>query len=266
MLIQSPEKGSRIEQAWRLVWTGLAFVFFGIGGLLLTLTAFPLINIFVRDRERRENIAQWLIHRAFRLHVRYMTLFGVVSTEMIGTEKLDGDKGVLFVSNHPSLLDVVFLISEMRRVQCIVKGSIFDNSFMRGPVVAANYIRNDGDAEKLVEDCSRELAAGKSIVIFPEGSRTVPGEPLKLLRGVANIAIRSGAPIRLITIDCVPPLLMKGQKWYQIPPVRSHFTITVHGLIEMNRFMGDFSPSVAARHLNAYLAEQFKGGTDVKRT
>jgi hypothetical protein len=59
---------------------------------------------------------------------------------------------------------------------------------------------------------------------------------------------------------------MKGQKWYQIPHVRSQFTITVHGLIEMSRFMGDFSPSVAARRLNAYLAEQLEGGTDVERT
>lgn len=259
------EKGSRLERAWRLVWTGLAFAFFGIGGLILTLTAFPLINLLVKDRERRAEIAQGLIHQAFRLHVRYMTLFGVVSTEMIGTEKLAGDKGVLFVSNHPSLLDVVFLISEMRRAQCICKGAIFENPFMRGPVIAANYIRNDDDAEKLIDDCSRELAAGRNILIFPEGSRTVPDEPMKLQRGVANIAIRSGAPIRLITIECVPPSLMKGQKWYQIPHVRSHFTIRVHGLIEMNRFMGDFSPSVAARHLNAYLAEQLKGGSDVER-
>ncbi|MES1991344.1 MAG: lysophospholipid acyltransferase family protein [Pseudomonadota bacterium] len=264
--MQASEKGSRIERAWRLVWTGLAFASFGIGGLILTLTAFPLINLLVRDRERRADLAQGLVHYTFRLHVRYMTLFGVVSTEMIGVEKLAGDRGVLFVSNHPSLLDVVFLISEMRRAQCIVKGEIFDNPFMRGPVVAANYIRNDGDAEKLIEDCARELAAGKNIIIFPEGSRTVPGEPLKLQRGVANIAVRSGAPIRLITIGCEPPSLMKGQKWYQIPHVRSHFTITVHGLIEMNRFMGDSSPSVAARHLNAHLAEQFKGGTGVERT
>ncbi len=150
--MQASEKGSRIERAWRLVWTGLAFASFGIGGLILTLTAFPLINLLVRDRERRADLAQGLVHYTFRLHVRYMTLFGVVSTEMIGVEKLAGDRGVLFVSNHPSLLDVVFLISEMRRAQCIVKGEIFDNPFMRGPVVAANYIRNDGDAEKLIED------------------------------------------------------------------------------------------------------------------
>lgn len=254
------------ERAWRLVWTGMAFVFFGIGGLLLTLTAFPLINLLVRDRERRSAYAQRLVHWAFRLHVFYMTTFGVIGVRLVGFDKLERDRGVLVVSNHPSLLDVVLLISGMKRAQCIVKYQIWQNPFMRGVVTAAGYIRNDDDAEKLVDDCVAELAAGNNIIIFPEGSRTVPGQPMKLQRGVANIAIRSGAPIRLVTIDCDPPSLMKGQKWYQIPHVRSQFTITVHGLIEMSRFMGDFSPSVAARRLNAHLAEQLEGGTDVERT
>jgi 1-acyl-sn-glycerol-3-phosphate acyltransferase len=245
-----------LERAWRLVFTGLAFVSFGLGGLLLTLTVFPLINLLIGDREQRSAAAQWVVHQAFRLHVRYMSLFGVIGVRMEGVEKLAQDRGVLIVSNHPSLLDVVLLISTMKRAQCIVKYQIWRNPFMRGVVNAVGYIRNDGDPERLIEDCAAELGAGKNIVIFPEGSRSVPGEPMKLQRGVANIAIRSGAPIRIVTIRCAPPSLMKGQKWWEIPPVRSQFTITVHGLIEMDGFMGDFNPSMAARRLNAYLVEQ----------
>tara|TARA_R110000868_G_scaffold166806_4_gene400928 strand:+ start:6836 stop:7612 length:777 start_codon:yes stop_codon:yes gene_type:complete len=251
----------RFEQAWRLVWTGMAFVLFGVGGLILTVTVFPLINLLIADREKRAIVAQRLVHWAFRLHVFYMTLFGVIGVKMIGVEKLETDRGVLIVANHPSLLDVVLLIAAMKRAQCIVKYQIWGNPFMRGVVSAADYIRNDGDPEKLLEDCGAKLARGQNIVIFPEGSRTVPGVPMKLQRGVANIAVRVGAPIRLITIDCVPPSLMKGQKWYQIPTVKSQFTITVHGLIDISRYMGDSNPSVAARHLNAYLAEQLNGGT-----
>ena len=251
----------RFEQAWRLVWTGMAFVLFGVGGLILTVTVFPLINLLIADREKRAIVAQRLVHWAFRLHVFYMTLFGVIGVKMIGVEKLETDRGVLIVANHPSLLDVVLLIAAMKRAQCIVKYQIWGNPFMRGVVSAADYIRNDGDPEKLLEDCGAKLARGQNIVIFPEGSRTVPGVPMKLQRGVANIAVHVGAPIRLITIDCVPPSLMKGQKWYQIPTVKSQFTITVHGLIDISRYMGDSNPSVAARHLNAYLAEQLNGGT-----
>lgn len=256
----------RVEYIWRLFSTGVAFASFGIGGLLLSLTAFPLINLLVRDRARRAAYAQWLIHKSFRLHVLYMTNFGVIGTEFIGAEKLAGDRGTLIVSNHPSLLDVVLLMSAMKRAQCIVKAAIWDNPFMRGTVTAAGYIRNDGDAEKLIEECAAELQAGNNLIVFPEGSRTVPGIPLKLQRGVANIAIRARAPIRVITIRCIPASLMKGQKWYQIPAVKSQFTITVHGLIEIDNFIGDSSPSIAARRLNTYLGELLMGGTGVEPT
>jgi 1-acyl-sn-glycerol-3-phosphate acyltransferase len=256
----------RLEYVWRFFWTGIAFAAFGIGGLLLSLTAFPLINLLVRDRERRAAFAQWLVHKSFRLHVLYMTAFGVIGAEFVGVEKLAGDRGTLIVSNHPSLLDVVLLMSAMKRAQCIVKAEIWDNPFMRGVVMAAGYIRNDGDAEKLMEDCADELQAGNNLIIFPEGSRTVPGVPMKLQRGVANIAIRAKVPIRVVTINCVPASLMKGQKWYEIPAVRSQFTITVHGLIEIDNFIGDSSPSIAARRLNVYLGELLTGGTGVEPT
>lgn len=255
-----------VEYVWRLFSTGIAFASFGIGALLLSLTVFPLINLLVRDKARRAAYAQWFIHQAFRLHVLYMTNFGVIGVEFIGAEKLAGDRGALIVSNHPSLLDVVLVMSAMKRAQCIVKAAIWDNPFMRGTVTAAGYIRNDGDAEKLIEDCTAELRAGNNLIVFPEGSRTVPGTSPKLQRGVANIAIRSGAPIRVITIKCVPASLMKGQKWYEIPAVKSQFTITVHGLIEIDDFIGEFSPSIAARRLNAYLGELLMGGTGVEPT
>lgn len=249
----------RIEQAWRLVSTGLSFVFFGLGGLLLSVTAFPTINLLVRDSAKRAAYAQWLVHKAFRLHVLFMVETGTIAVKIYGAEKLRQDRGTLIVANHPSLLDVVLLISLMKRAQCIVKGDIWKNPFMRGVTTAAGYIRNDGDPEKLIEVCAEELGKGNNIVIFPEGSRTVPGAPIRLQRGVANIAVRARAPIRLVSIKCDPPSLMKGQKWYEIPPVRSCFTITINSLVEIEDFMGDAVPSVAARHLNDFLAGQLWG-------
>lgn len=256
----------RLEYISRLFFTGIAFASFGLGGLLLSLTAFPLLNLLVRDAERRARYAQWLVHKSFRLHVLYSTMFGVISVEVIGAEQLDKDRGTLVVANHPSLLDVVLLTSVMRRAQCIVKAEIWRNPFMCGVVTAAGYIRNDGDPEKLLEDCAAVLRAGNNLIIFPEGSRTVPGQPMKLQRGVANIALRAGAPIRIVSISCVPPSLMKGQKWYEIPRVRSHFTITVRGLIEIGNFMDDAERPIAARRLNAYLGELLMGGTGIGST
>jgi hypothetical protein len=92
------------------------------------------------------------------------------------------------LANHPTLIDVVFLISLLPNADCVVK-RVACNPFMRGPVRAAGYISND-DGAGLVDDCIAAVRAGGSLVIFPEGTRSVPGQPPRLQRGAANIAVR----------------------------------------------------------------------------
>lgn len=235
--------------AWRLLGTALSFLSFSVGAVILAITVFPILNIFISDRGIREDIAQRMIHRAFRVFVRSMVLFRVIDFNSVDDVKLQEDNGVLIVSNHPSLIDVVLIISLIPRAQCIVKHQIWRNPFLRGVVTAANYIRNDGDPDKLVADCQAELAKGKNLIVFPEGSRTVPGQSRRLHRGFAHIAIRTGAAIRLATVECVPPTLLKGQKWYDIPPRRPRFTVRIHERINVAAYSLDAAPSIAVRRL-----------------
>ena len=182
----------RLERLWRQCGTGIAFTLFGIGGLFLTLLVFPFINLAFRDRQRRALAAQRTVHATWKLFIRIVVALGVIEVETDGEDLLQSDTGTLVIANHPSLLDVVLIMSLMTRTQCVVKRGVWKNFFMRGVVKAANYIPNLGDPERTLFDCVAALQAGNNIVIFPEGSRTVPGQAMHLERGFANIAIRSG--------------------------------------------------------------------------
>ncbi len=249
----------RLNYLWRLFGTGLSFAIFGIGGVVLAVTVFPAISLFIRDPARRVAFAQRTVHRGFRVFVWFMVSMGVIKLEARGVETLRGDRGALIAANHPSLLDVVLVMSLLDRAQCVVKHQIWNNPFMRGVVKATDYVRNDDDPEKLIADCSKLLAEGNNLIIFPEGSRTVPGRPRHLQRGFVNIAVRSGSPVRLVTITCVPPMLRKGEKWYQIPPRRPQFTVRAHELIDPRDFRGDGPPSVAVRRLTAHIGNRYGG-------
>lgn len=222
-----------LDRFWRLIATGLSFALFGLGGLALALLVFPLLNLFVKDRERRSALAQRTIHRTWALFVRVMKTLGVLTYEVHGGDILRAERGALIVANHPSLLDIVFIMSLMERTQCVIKAGVWRNPFMRGAVVAANYIPNLGDPERLLDDCVAALKGGANLVIFPEGSRTPPGQKRKYQRGFAYVALRSGAPVRLVTVTCTPPTLLKGEPWYKIPARRPHWVIRVHERIEM---------------------------------
>ncbi len=94
-----------------------------------------------------------------------------------------------------------------------------------------------------------------NILIFPEGTRTIPGQALQLKRGAAQIAIRTNTPIIPIKIECNPSTLSKNNKWYHIPKRKPHFKLEVYKRIDSNVFLQDTGvPSLAARHLTKHLS------------
>jgi 1-acyl-sn-glycerol-3-phosphate acyltransferase len=214
-----------LGRAWRLLATGFVFIVFGVGALLLSATLFPLLRLV----SWRPAQAQARIQRAMQLILKWyvwlMKSVGVLTYEVHHVERL-WRPGQLIIANHPTLIDVVFLISLMPRVDCIVKQGLWRNPFLRWPVLWASYIPNNtGDV--LVPECAATLQRGNSLLVFPEGTRTVPGQPLRMQRGAAHIALVAGAPILPVTITVSEPTLTKGYPWYRVPRARPHFCIKV---------------------------------------
>lgn len=248
-----------LDRLWRLIATGASFALFGLGGLVMAVTVFPLYNLLIHDRERRARRAQQSVHAMWRVFVRFMAAVGVLTYECHGAELLRQERGTLVIANHPSLLDIVFIMSCMDRTQCVVKAGVWRNPFMRGVVTAADYIPNHDDPEKLLVDCVAALKAGNNLVIFPEGSRTRPGRKRRYQRGFAHIALKSQAPLRLVTVSCDPPTLLKGEPWYRIPPRRPHWVIRVHEHIRPDEIMSEsLEPAIAVRQLCAHVERRIE--------
>jgi len=246
-----------LGRAWRIFGTGLSFVAFGLGGVLLWLVAFPLLRLAVRDPARRGRLARRIIRRSFGGHVALMHRLGVLSYELIGVERLDRP-GLLILANHPTLIDVVFLVSLVEDVDCVVKGPLARNPFTRGPVKATGYICNHEGAG-LVQDCIDTVRAGRRLLIFPEGTRTPRGRLLgPLQRGAANIAVRGGLDVTPVLVTCSPRTLAKGEKWYRVPSRRFHVRIEVLPDIPAGPFLATGGEALAARRLTETLETTFK--------
>ncbi|WP_158091222.1 lysophospholipid acyltransferase family protein [Thalassospira mesophila] len=243
----------KVRQLWRLFATGMAFCIFGIGAVLLALTLFPLLMVVLQNRAKRRNAAQFVICRGFRLFCFILDITGVASVQIEGREKLLAAKGKLIIANHPTLLDVVIILAQMDRCQCVVKHQLFRNPFMAGVVRAAGFIRNDDNPEKLVADAARHLREGDCVMIFPEGTRTASGEKLgPLQRGVANIAITAPADLIPVIVHCNHDTLKKGTPWYRIPPSKIRYNVRVGSTISATG--GIDSSDVRARRARALTA------------
>jgi 1-acyl-sn-glycerol-3-phosphate acyltransferase len=246
-----------LNRAWRLFGTGIAIGLIFIGGGFLAIFVLAPLAWFPGQRTGR---ARRVIQRIFRVYIAALRLTGVIRLRMDGAAQLAAARGRLIVANHPSLLDVVLLMSLVPNAQCIVKHELWNHRFL-GPLMrAAGYIRNDLAADDMIAACRAALDRGDCLIIFPEGTRSVPGARIGLRRGFANLALLTGAPIQPVCITCEPPILFKGEPWWRIPTRTPLFTVTVDGCLDPALYEGNGYRSLAARKLvrflEAYYAER----------
>lgn len=249
---------AQLNWLWRLVMTGLCFILFGIGGLLLSLAWFNLLLLIQRDKIHRRRIARRSISLSFRFFLWIARNVGALDYRIEGREILAREHSCLVVANHPTLIDYVLLASVLPETDCLVKSALLRNPFVSGVIKAADYLINS-QADTLLPDCRQRLAAGDTILIFPEGTRTKPGEPITLQRGAANIAIRCNSDLRVVHIRCSEHLLDKQSRWYNVPPKKPLFVIEIRERISINAFFGpvkDNQPAQDVRRLNRYLLQQ----------
>lgn len=242
-----------IERCWRVIATALCFAVFGVGGIVILFVLLPALQ-FVPGARHRQRCAKAVIHHGMRAYVALIRFLGVISLEVHGAEKLARD-GLFVLANHPSLIDVVLLMSLVRRPDCVVKAALWKNPFTLGPVRFAGFISNAG-GPAVVDDCIASVRAGNNLIVFPEGTRSVPGQPLSLRRGAANIAVRGALAFTPVVIAVSEPMLTKGSKWYRVPQCKPHFILTVHDDVHPERLF-DHEPALAARRLTGWLTQFF---------
>lgn len=227
---------ARVDRAWRLVGTALSFTVFGLAGIVLSVTVVPAIWLFFHPRERRERAGRWLVSKAFATFVWTMNALGVLRYRIAGDVSAAEGGGCLIVANHPSLIDVVFLLAIFQRADCVVKAAQWTNPFMMAVVSTAGFVPNR-QPDEVMATCIERLKAGRTIVLFPEGTRTVPGKPFRLPRGAATIAVRAGARCLPVRLSCTPTTLTKAEPWYHIPVRRVLFEVNILAPVDSRRFL-----------------------------
>lgn len=244
----------RENHLYRLFVTGASFALFGLGGLILGLGVIPILLLLPGGAGRRRRRIRALVQRSFRLFVEFMHGLGGLSYEFHGREKL-GRPGQLIVANHPTLIDVVLIVAFTPTPTCVVKAALFQNPYMRLVLKAAGYIPNF-PIDEMIERSSDALRDGECLVMFPEGTRSRPGEPLVFNRGTAAVAVRAARVLTPVYITCDPIFLTKGRPWYRVPARRPHLTVRVGDDLDLSPYR-DMPPPKASRELNSSLLAHY---------
>jgi 1-acyl-sn-glycerol-3-phosphate acyltransferase len=140
---------------------------------------------------------------------------GVV-VSVTGTEKLDAEKPYIFAANHQSQFDIFalqgFLGVDFR---WLAKKELFQVPIWGHAMRRAGYIPVDRSrgrqALKSLGEAAQKIAAGTSVIIFPEGTRTKDGKMQDFKAGAMVLAIKSGVDIVPVAIKGTYEILPKGK-------------------------------------------------------
>ncbi len=116
-----------------------------------------------------------------------------------GTIPSDPRRPYVVVANHESFADILLISHLPFEMKWMSKSEFFKIPFVGWGMQMAGDIRLDrGDkkagAQALIE-CRDRLSKRVSVMIFPEGTRSLTGELQEFKDGAFRVAIQTGAPI-----------------------------------------------------------------------
>jgi 1-acyl-sn-glycerol-3-phosphate acyltransferase len=140
-----------------------------------------------------------------------------ISLKIRGLENIDPGQQYIFMVNHQSNIDIPVVVQSLANFQLrwIAKKELLWVPLFGWAMWATKHItvnRSDpNDAAKSLERAKQRMAAGISVVVFPEGTRSRNGKLLAFKKGGFLLALQSGKNIVPITINGSGQLLPSGE-------------------------------------------------------
>jgi 1-acyl-sn-glycerol-3-phosphate acyltransferase len=139
-----------------------------------------------------------------------------ISLKIRGLENIDPGQQYIFMVNHQSNIDIPVVVQSLANFQLrwIAKKELLWVPLFGWAMWATKHITVDRsdrtDAVKSLERAKQRIAAGISVVVFPEGTRSRDGKLSRFKKGGFLLAVQTGKNIVPITINGSGKVLPSG--------------------------------------------------------
>jgi len=144
-----------------------------------------------------------------------------------GVERLDPSRSYVFASNHQSIYDIPIVFTSLpMQLRIVAKDSLGRFPFLGWHLRRTGHLlvdrRNPGAG--VLKKMARLISGGRSLIVFPEGTRSGDGTLGRFKGGIFLLAIDSGLPVVPVSIARSRHVMLKGR----LMTCPGHVTITIH--------------------------------------
>lgn len=183
-----------------IIWTIFATIFLG---LLVIVT-----SIFTKTGDFQ--------HRVARIWAKSILMVSGINVQVIGKSNIIPSQSCIYMSNHQSNFDIPVLLAYLPvQFRWLAKAELFKIPIFGFAMHRVGYISIDRDNRKsAMESLSKAAEAirnGKSVMIFPEGTRSETANILPFKKGGFVLAVDAGVPLIPIIIHGTGAIMPRKQ-------------------------------------------------------
>jgi len=195
-------------------------------------------------------------HRCARAWSRLILKTTGVRVRITGLERLDPSRSYVFASNHQSIYDIPILFASLPfQLRIVAKQSLGKIPFLGWHLRRTGHLLVDRSrpGAGIVKKMAKLVGERHSLIVFPEGTRSVDGTVARFKGGSFMLALESGLPVVPVSIAGSRHVMMKGRLMVRPGDV----TVTVHAPADTASLSRD-----AVRPLVEQVRERIRGDVD----
>ncbi len=193
----------------KTVWYALRSLAF-YAGYALTMVVQSTLSYAIRPFVSRKFLQRFTVS-ACRISVWWARVSCGIRYELIGEENIPATPCVV-LSKHQSAWETLFLQARFAPASTVAKRELLRIPFFGWGMalmepIAIDRSQRAGALKDVIRQGILRLQAGNHVIIFPEGTRMLPGEQGEYSAGGAMLAVKAGVsvlPVALNSGDCWP--------------------------------------------------------------
>ena len=188
-------------------WRTVFFLIPVIGLYTIVLGVVSLLSTLV-DRQGR------FAHRCAQWWARLILVTSGVRIDRRGAPLPPPAENCVFVANHASLYDIPILFTAVpRQLRIIAKSTLGRVPFIGWHLRRSGHLLVDiqNPGASILKKMQRMTRQGASLIVFPEGSRTLDGKVDRFKGGIFLLAVENGWPIVPISLSGSRVVMPRGR-------------------------------------------------------